>query len=79
MDLEIQQRGPEVEEAVVEVGRGRRKRAPRQIGTLNGCLCGIVVDPSRIGVVECRQPGRETQWVSLYNVIRWLTKYTVSS
>jgi hypothetical protein len=36
VDSEIQQRGPEVEEAVVEVGRGRRKRAPRQIGMLNG-------------------------------------------
>ena len=55
---------------MVEVGCGRCKRAPRQISTLNECLCGIVVDPSRIGVVECRQPGCETQWESLYNVIR---------
>jgi hypothetical protein len=68
------QRGPEGEEAMVEAGRGRRKRAPRQIGTLNGCLCGIVVGPSTNGIdaIECKQPGCETQWVSSYNGIRTL-------
>lgn len=71
LDSEIQQRGQEVEEAMVEVGRDRCKRAPCQISMLNGCLCGIVVDSSRISVIECRQPGCETQWVSLYyNMIR---------
>ena len=49
----------------LESGRGRRKRALRHIGDLNGCLCGRVVDPgvdSR-GTIECKQPGCETQWV----------------
>jgi len=74
VDLEMQQRGPEGEEAMVEAGRGRQKRAPRQIGTLNGCLCGIVIDSSTNGIdaIECKQPGCETQWVSLYNGIRTL-------
>jgi hypothetical protein len=40
-------------------GRGRRKRATRQIGDLNGCLCGMVVNPGvdPSGIVKCRQPG----------------------
>ena len=62
--VEISQTGREVEEIIEESGRGRRKRALRQIGDLNGCLCGKVVNP---GVdsrkIECRQPGCETQWV----------------
>lgn len=46
-------------------GRGRRKRAPRHIGALNGCLCGIVVDPNvNLGdAIQCRQAGCETRWV----------------
>ena len=46
-------------------GHGRRKRAPHQIGALNGCLCGIVVDPNvDLGdVIQCQQAGCETHWV----------------
>jgi hypothetical protein len=66
--VEIQQSGgsgPDGEEAAETSGRGRRKRAPRQIGDLNGCLCGLVVDPGVDSnlVIQCRYPGCETQWV----------------
>ena len=59
---EIQQAGPENEDAIETSGRGRRKRAPRKIGDLNSCLCGMAVN---LGVdsnraIECRQPGCET-------------------
>jgi len=55
------------EEAAEMSGRGRRKRAPRHIGDLNGCLCGLVVNPSvdLSGVIKCRQPSCETQWYHL--------------
>jgi len=54
------------DEVVEESGRGRRKRAPRQIGALNGCLYGVAVDPNvELGdSIQCRQAGCETQWVS---------------
>ena len=47
-------------------GRGRRKKASRQIGALNGCLCGVVVNPDvdLVESVQCKQAGCETQWVS---------------
>jgi len=63
--VEIQQSGPEGEEAAETSGRGRRKRAPRRIGDLNGCLCGLVVNPGVDSnmAIKCRQPGCETQWV----------------
>jgi hypothetical protein len=63
---EIQQADPESEEVVETSGRGRHKRAPRQIGDLNGCLCGMVVnfDVESNTAIECRQPGCETRWVS---------------
>ena len=50
---------------IEESGRSRRKRVLRQIGDLNGCLCGKVVNPgiNSSGAIECRQPGCETQWV----------------
>ena len=64
--VEISQTGCEVEEIIEESGCGRHKRALRQIGDLNGCLCGKVVN-LQVGVdsrtIECRQPGCETQWV----------------
>jgi hypothetical protein len=46
-------------------GCGRHKRAPHQIGALNGCLCGIVVDPNvNLGdAIQCRQAGCENHWV----------------
>ena len=34
VDSEMQQRGPEDEEAMVEAGHGRWKRAPQQIGEM---------------------------------------------
>ena len=62
---EIQQASPESEEIIETSGRGRRKRAPRQIEDLNSCLCGMAVN---LGVdsnraIKCRQHGCETQWV----------------
>ena len=63
--IEIPQTGLESEVVIEESGCGRHKRALRQIGDLNGCLCGKVVNPSidSSGAIECRQPGCETQWV----------------
>ena len=43
-------------------GCGRRKRAPRHIGALNRCLCGIVVDPN-VNLGDAIQSGCETRWV----------------
>ena len=63
--VEIQQPGPEGEEVIEMSGCGRQKRAPHQIGDLNGCLCGLVVNPGVdfSGAINCRQPGCKTQWV----------------
>ena len=48
-----------------ESGRSKRKRVPRKLAdALNGCLCGQVLDSSLNGVLECKQAGCETQWVS---------------
>jgi hypothetical protein len=48
-----------------ESGRSERKRVPRKLAdALNGCLCGQVLDSSLNGVLECKQAGCETQWVS---------------
>jgi len=65
--VEISQTGLEGEVVIEESGRGRRKRALRHIGDLNGCLCGKVVNPNvdSIGAIECRQPECETQWYHL--------------
>jgi len=62
---EIQQSGPGGAEAIEMSGCSRRKRAPRQIGDLNGCLCRLVVKPGvdLSGAIRCRQLGCETQWV----------------
>ena len=59
------QRTDEGEKTVEESGRGRRKRASRHVGALNGCLCGMVVNPGVDSnkAIECRQPGCETRWV----------------
>ena len=48
-----------------ESGWSKRKRVPRKLAdTLNGCLCGQVLDSSLNGVLECKQAGCETRWVS---------------
>ena len=66
-EVQLERDGPESEDVIETSGRGRRKRAPRDIGVLNGCLCGMVVN---FGValnrpaIECQQPGCETRWVS---------------
>jgi len=47
-------------------GRGRRKRAYRQIGALNGCLWIVVDADVNMGdAIQCRQVqvGCETRWV----------------
>ena len=82
--VEISQTGREVEEIIEESGRGRRKRALCQIGDLNGCLCGKVVNlgvnSSLQKTIECRQPGCETQWVrSMVEKKLRLTHHLISS
>ena len=48
-----------------ELGRSKRKRVPRKLAdALNGYLCGQVLDSSLNGVLECKQAGCETRWVS---------------
>ena len=64
--MDIPQTGPEDEGIVGETGCGRHKRTHHQIGDLNGCLCGKVVNPTDVNsneAIECRQPGCETKWV----------------
>ena len=52
-------------EIPMELGWPKRKRVPCQLAdTLNGCLCGSVLDGSLSGVIKCKQAGCETQWVS---------------
>jgi hypothetical protein len=51
-----------------EAGRSKRKRIPRKqvLDTLNGCLCGDVVDPSELPsdtIIKCKEMGCETEWV----------------
>jgi hypothetical protein len=54
------------EEIPEESGRSKRRRIPRKhADALNGCLCGQVLDSSLNGVIECKQAGCETQWVSI--------------
>ena len=48
-----------------ESGRSKRKRVPRKLAdALNGCLCRLVLNSSMEGVLQCKQAGCETQWVS---------------
>ena len=48
-----------------ESGRSKHKRVPCKLAdALNGCLCGQVLNSSLNGVLECKQAGCETQWVS---------------
>ena len=67
--VEVQQTGPDSEEAIEMSSRGRRKRAPRHIGALNGCLCRMVINPNidSSAAIECKQPGCETRWV--YSIV----------
>jgi len=52
-------------EIAEEPGRSKRKRVIRRVAdALNGCLCGSVLDGSTRGVLQCKQAGCETQWVS---------------
>jgi hypothetical protein len=70
--------GPDIEaiipttiesEVTAEAGRSKRKRIPRKqvLDTLNGRLCGEVVDPLELpsdAIVKCKEIGCETQWVT---------------
>ena len=48
-----------------ESGQSKHKRVARKLAdALNGCLCGQVLDSSLNGVLECKQAGCKTQWVS---------------
>jgi len=56
-------------EVAVEAGRSKRKRIPRKqvLDTLNGCLCGEVVDPLELpsdAIIKCKAMGCETEWVT---------------
>jgi hypothetical protein len=80
---EIQQVGPESEDTVGTSGCGRCKRAPCQIGALNGCLCGMVVNVDESNAaMKCQQPGCKTRWVSStqleYNVTHMVYSITFS-
>ena len=48
-----------------EPGWSKHKRVPHKLAdALNGCLCGEVLDSSLNGVLECKQAGCKTWWVS---------------
>ena len=48
-----------------ESGQSKRKRVLRKpVDALDGCLCGLVLNRSMEGVLQCKQAGCETQWVS---------------
>jgi len=56
-------------EVAVEAGRSKQKRIPRKqvLDTLNGCLCGEVVDPLELlsdTIIKCKEIGCETEWVT---------------
>jgi hypothetical protein len=52
-------------ETLEEPGRSKHKRVPQRLAdALNGCLCGLVLNRSLNGVLECKHAGCETQWVS---------------
>ena len=54
-------------DSVDKAGRSTRKRGRVHIVdelNLNLCLCGSVVNSSMEGVVKCKRPSCETQWVS---------------
>ena len=56
----------EISEIPEDSGRSKRKRVPRHVAdTLNGCLCGMVLNGSVRRVLQCKQAGCETQWVSI--------------
>ena len=48
-----------------ETGCSKWKHILRQMPTLNGFLCGIVVDSQSDRVLKCRRLGCETQWVKI--------------
>jgi hypothetical protein len=52
-----------------EIGQSKHKWVPRKqvLDTLNGCLCGEVVDPLELPsdeIIKCQEIGCETEWVS---------------
>ena len=42
-----------------------KRRSIRRNVELNGCFCGVVLDSSATGVIECKRSGCETQWVCI--------------
>jgi hypothetical protein len=68
---------------VAETGRSKRKRVARRhvLNTLNGCLCGEVVDSLRSPsntIVKCKEMGCETEWVisdHLYSIVAYRTHF----
>src|SRR6266545_3415371 len=81
VEIQLSSAGAEEEGGIEISGRGRRKRIARRIDDLNGCLCGTVVNSSAdtSGIVKCRQPGCETQWVSYIDYIPVDITYMLSS
>ena len=57
---------PAATDIEMQSGRSKRKRVPRKAAdALNGCLCGVILNSSSNEVLECKQAGCETQWVSI--------------
>lgn len=44
--------------------RSSRKRTAIALSELNACLCNLAANPQLGGVIQCKQNGCETRWVS---------------
>jgi hypothetical protein len=68
---------------VEETGQSKRKWVPRKhvLNTLNGCLCGEVVDSLKMpsnAIIKCKELGCETEWVvDLSLLYLWLISLTL--
>ncbi|KAJ7696885.1 hypothetical protein B0H16DRAFT_1903738 [Mycena metata] len=54
-----------VSPAVVEFGRGKRKRLPQNLKALEQCLCGNPVSEDDTEKIKCNRNGCETVWYHL--------------
>jgi len=53
-------------EIAEESGQSKRKRVPcRLADALNGCLCGVILNSSSNGVLECKQAGCVGKYIVL--------------
>ena len=65
--------------SIENLGRSMRKRGGHVVDrlNLNMCLCGSVVDPSMDGIIKCKRPSCETQWVSLVDTFNDLDLHLI--